>query len=184
VNSLKGHLLIAAQRLLDPNFARSVLLIFEHSSEGAAGLVLNRPTDKSIAEIAQSVFDEDLDWPKAIHLGGPVPGPILVLHTDAAAADQELLPGVYSTVDSEKLLDLLRRQVEPSVILANYAGWGPGQLEREMEEESWLTLPADEGHVFWTSEDDIWMTLIRQIGRESLASVARIDTQAIDPNLN
>ena len=78
MESLKGHLLVAARGLLDPNFARTVILMLGHGPEGAAGLVLNRPTDpRTIGEIAEQVFEEEIDWDKPIHLGGPVAGPLV-----------------------------------------------------------------------------------------------------------
>ena len=79
MESLKGHLLVATRGLLDPNFTRTVILILGHGPEGAAGLVLNRPTDKTIGEVAEQVFEEEIDWDKPIHIGGPVPGPLVVL---------------------------------------------------------------------------------------------------------
>jgi len=91
MKSLKGHFLVASTSLDDPNFARAVLLIIEHTDEGAAGVILNRPTGATIAEIAEKVFDEPDDWDKPIHLGGPVPGPLMALHDLAHLGDQEVI---------------------------------------------------------------------------------------------
>lgn len=184
MDSYKGQLLVATPQLLDPNFVRTVLLMIEHNDEGAAGLVLNRPSGRTIAEIAASVFDEELGWDKSIHLGGPVPGPVLVLHQVEELADSEVGPGVFSTVDSDKLLELLRREPEPSLVLANYAGWGPGQLEREMDEDAWRTCAAAAEHVFWAGEDDLWDVVHRAIGQAALADILGLDGIPTDPSLN
>jgi putative transcriptional regulator len=184
VDSYKGQLLVASPQLLDPNFVRTVLLMIEHNDEGAAGIVLNRPSGRTIAEVAASVFDEELDWEKPIHLGGPVPGPVLVLHQVEDLADSVLGPGLFSTVDSDKLLEILRREPEPSLVLANYAGWGPGQLEREMQEDAWKTFPAAPEHVFWNGEDELWDVVHRVIGQATLAEILGRNDIPADPSLN
>jgi putative transcriptional regulator len=184
VDSLKGHLLVATPRLIDPNFARTVLLMLEHTPEGAAGLVLNRPSGRTVADLAEAVFDEPLDWDKPIHVGGPVPGPVLVLHGAEELADQPVLTGLYSTVESVKLLELLRRQVEPSLVLASYAGWGPGQLEREIDENSWRSCPATAAHVLDAGAEELWEAVTRAIGQADVSTLIRGDTRAIDPTQN
>src|SRR3954468_22224733 len=80
MNSLKGHLLIATPDLLAPLFARSVILIIDHDEEGAMGVILNRPTEASVSDLAGKIFEEDFSWEKPLHLGGPVSGPLMVLH--------------------------------------------------------------------------------------------------------
>src|SRR3954470_2836970 len=141
MRSLKGHLLLASPQLVAPIFNQSVILMLDHSSEGAAGVVINRPTDATVASIAEQVFEESSDWEKLISLGGPVPGPMIMLYTLEELSDQEVLPGVYNKVDASQVRELLRLQVEPSLTLANYSGWSPGQLEGEIAEGSWFTLP-------------------------------------------
>src|SRR5262245_32876803 len=103
VKSLKGHLLIATPQLLDPNFARTVLLLFEHSPEGAAGVILNRATEMTVSDVSAQLLEESIDWDKIIHLGGPVPGPLMALHGDEDLADRNALEGLYLTVEASKL---------------------------------------------------------------------------------
>ena len=184
MNSLKGHLLIASPNLLAPFFTRTVILMLEHNEDGALGVVLNRPTDATVADISEQVLQERLEWSKPIHLGGPVPGPLMVLHTDEDLADQEVLPGVYSSIDAAKIQQILRGQPEPSLILANYSGWGPGQLEGEFDVDSWLTLPATAEHVFWEGETDLWDVVVKAVNAKKLSDFLGIRAVPPDPRMN
>src|SRR4051794_36367851 len=156
MTSLKGHLLVATPDLLAPIFNRSVILMLEHSGEGAAGVVLNRPTDATVASLAAQILDGESDWDKPIGLGGPVPGALIMLHAVEELADHTILPGVYSTVDEDKVRTLVRLKSEPSMALANYSGWSAGQLEGEIESGSWVTIPARPELVFWDGAEDLW----------------------------
>lgn len=184
MNPLKGHLLVATPQLLDPNFAQTVLLMFEHSDAGAAGFVLNRLTEATVANISEQVFQEENDWDKAIQLGGPVPGPLIALHTVATHSDQEILPGLYSTAEPAKLQMLIHQKVEPSLLLANYAGWGPGQLEAEIADDSWQSLPASLEHVFWTSEESLWEAVRKEISTAQLSDLFGLREVPDDPSMN
>jgi putative transcriptional regulator len=184
MNSLKGHLLVATAQLLDPNFARTVLLMFDHTEEGAAGVVLNRPTEATITDISEQVFEERFEWEKPINLGGPVPGPLMVVHSLEELSDRDLVPGIYGTLDAVKIQKLLRRRPEPCLVVANYAGWGPGQLESEIAEDSWLSLPATDKHIFWVGAKDLWESVLTEIGQKNLASILRLRAMPEDPSRN
>jgi putative transcriptional regulator len=136
VSSLRGKLLLAGPMLKDPNFDRAVVLITEHSEEGAMGLVLNRPSETTIGEAVP-----DLTWIAAadelVYVGGPVapngvivlaewldPGQAVVLVDD----DLGFVPG-----DAEDQ-DALAAAIVRSRVYAGHAGWGPGQLEDELAE--------------------------------------------------
>ena len=184
MRSLKGHLLLATPELLAPIFNRGVILMLDHSSEGAAGVVINRPTDTTVAAIAEQVFEEPSTWEKLISLGGPVPGPMIFLHTMEELSDQQILSGVYSTVDASKARELVRLQVEPSLTVANYAGWSPGQLEEEIAEGSWITIPARSEHVFWEGQDDLWKVATKEYHGRRLTDLLRIREMPADPRAN
>ena len=184
MSSLTGHLLVASPQLVDPNFARTVLLLFEHSDQGASGVVLNRATEATITDLSEQVFEEHFAWEKPINLGGPVPGPLLVLHTIEELADQEVLPGVFSTYISSKIQRVIRRRPEPSLIVANCAGWGPGQLERELEQESWVHLPAKPEHLFGDDAGDLWDTLSKAVRSSHLAQFLGLRVIPGDPAAN
>jgi putative transcriptional regulator len=184
MKSLKGHLLIASPSLLDPNFIRTVVLMFEHTEKGAGGVILNRPTDKTIADIARVAFEFDSDWRKPIHFGGPVLGPLSAAHTLADLSDLEILPGLYGTFDQAKLVALIEQSVEPSFFVVNYAGWGPGQLEGELAEDAWKVLPARPDHVFWKDNRDLWKATMGEVFSGIIAAALGLRTPLPDPKLN
>lgn len=184
MRSLKGQLLIATPGLMAPFFARSVILMLEHNEEGAAGVVLNRPTEATVADIAEEVFSEPLDWDKTLLLGGPVPGPLMVIHRDEDLSDREVIPGVYNAVEISKVREVLFGRVEPSLVLANYAGWGPGQLEGEFDLDSWLTLPATLETIFWDGPGDLWDATVKRINAQKLSDFLGLGGVPADPRLN
>jgi putative transcriptional regulator len=184
MTSLKGHLLVATPQLLAPIFARSVILMLDHSGEGAAGLILNRPTEADVASIAEQVFEEASDWDKPISLGGPVPGPLIMLHAVEEFADQTILPGVFSTVDADKVRALVRSKAEPSLTVANYSGWSSGQLEGEIATGSWVTLPARPALVFWDGAGDLWKAVTKEYNGRRLTDLLGIRGLPEDPRVN
>jgi len=184
MKSLKGQLLISTPHLLAPFFTRSVILMLEHNEEGAMGVVLNHPTDAVVTDIAETVFQEPFEWDKPLGLGGPVPGPLMVLHTLEGLADQEVLPGLYSTIEASKVQELLRGRVEPSLVIANYSGWGPGQLEGEFDVDSWLTLPATIAYSFWAGTKDLWEVVVKEVNAKKLSEFLGLREVPPDPTMN
>ncbi len=184
MNSLKGHLLIATPDLLDPNFVRTVLLMLQHGEEGALGVILNRPADATITELSETIFEESFDWDKPLHYGGPVPGPLMVIHTLADFADQEVIPGIFHTIDASKVRQVIRLKAEPSLVVANYAGWGSGQLEGEFGEDTWLTLPATAEHIFWDGAKDLWEVVVKAVQARKLSEFLRLREVPPDPSVN
>lgn len=184
MKSLEGHLLVARPELTDLNFRHTVLLMLDHSDEGAAGLVLNRPTRATLVQLVEQVLEQSTDWDKQIHLGGPVPGPLLVLHAMEAYSDRRILDGLYSTVEPDQIRAILEERLEPSLFLANYSGWGPGQLESEIEADSWLFTPATAESVFAAAEPTSWEPTIRGIRSRHMARVLRLDGIPGDPSQN
>jgi putative transcriptional regulator len=184
MQSLKGHLLIAAPQLSAPIFARSVILMLDHNDEGAIGVILNQPINTVVTDLSGKIFDDDFEWGKALHLGGPVPGSLTVLHTLEELGDQEIIPGVFATLDVESVHKVIHRRPEPSLVIANYSGWGPGQLEGEFQGDSWITLPATAEHVFWTGEKDLWKVTTGAVNSRKLFEFLRLKTLPEDPSLN
>jgi putative transcriptional regulator len=186
MNSLKGHLLVATTELLDPNFVRTVVLLFDHTKEGAAGVVLNRPTETTVSDISEQLFEERVEWESFLYLGGPVPGPLMVLHQVEDLADRPLLEGVYSTLDSTKIRAIVERRPEPCLFIAQYAGWGVEQLEAEIAEGSWYVVPATVDHVFQPNSQvgELWDVTIKEVRAAALAAMVRLKEVPPDPNLN
>jgi putative transcriptional regulator len=165
MESLRGQLLVAGPDLLDPNFRRSVILVGEHGEEGAMGVILNRPSPLSVSDAVPPLADL-VDEAELVHVGGPVqPQAIVVLgdFRDPGEAGALVLgsigflPGEIETAEDVGSLTRAR-------VFAGYAGWGPGQLESEIAEESWIIEPAHPEDVFTDQADALWSTVLRRKG--------------------
>lgn len=168
---LNGQLLVAMPAMNDPRFERSVIYICVHSEDGAMGLVLNRLMDQLTfgelldqLDIAPQGNAEDL----RIHFGGPVEsGRGFVLHSDDYAKDGTVT--MENGVGLTATIDILRDIAEgtgprESMLALGYAGWGPGQLDSEIQQNVWLNVPADEELVFDTALDTKWQRALAKLG--------------------
>jgi putative transcriptional regulator len=180
VDSLRGHLLVASPALLDPNFRRTVVLVTEHTEEGAAGLVLNRPSPVDVAsavpQLEPLVQDGEQVW-----VGGPVqPEAVLVLgeflDPDDAAVPLFDSLGFPSLDEPEEILPATTRRR----VFAGYAGWDVGQLEAEVADEDWILEPACADDAFTDDPDELWRDVLRRKGG-IYELVARMPEE---PNLN
>ncbi len=164
VQSLKGQLLVAGPALADPNFQRTVVLVGEHSAEGALGVVLNRVSDSTVIDAVPELATL-VDGDDAVHVGGPVqPSSIVVLaefsdHDRSGALVLGSIGFLPSEVDPLELGELRRARV-----YAGYAGWGPGQLDGELEERSWIVEPAMPDDVFTLEPDALWSAVLARKG--------------------
>lgn len=168
MESLQGHLLVASTALRDPNFFHAVVLLVRHSDEGAMGVILNRPLEVRLRQVWKQVADVECRRNDLIHLGGPCEGPLMAVHDNPVLGESEAPAGVYFCTDRGSL-EQLAADMECQVrFFAGFSGWGPGQLEGELAEGSWLTLPAAAAHVF-AAEVDLWDRVTREIsGRKIL----------------
>jgi putative transcriptional regulator len=159
-DSVRGKLLVAAPSLADPNFYRTVVLMFEHTDEGAAGVVLNRPSETTVREVLPS-WAELAAEPGVVFVGGPVqPDGVICL---ARAAPDQSPDGFRELADGIGSLDLEQdATVETLRIFAGYSGWGGGQLEAELAEEAWLILDALPGDVFTPGPGQLWREVFRR----------------------
>jgi putative transcriptional regulator len=98
-----------------------------------------------------------------VHLGGPVPSPVMAIHRCKSLGDIETQPGVYLTVQTSHLDRLVRQRERPCRLFVGHAGWGPGQLENELRRGDWLTTVATENYIFG-EHDELWAHVVRQIG--------------------
>jgi putative transcriptional regulator len=164
VDSLKGQLLVAGPGLLDPNFWRTVVLVGEHSEEGALGVVLNRASETTVEEAAPELA-QLADGMGRIHVGGPVqPSAVVVLADFVEPPDDdafvvESVGFLPAEVDPDELGELRRARV-----YVGYAGWGPGQLDGELDEGSWIVEPARADDVFTEEPEELWSTVLRRKG--------------------
>lgn len=170
-NYLSNHLLIAMPSLKDSNFAHTVSLICEHNEEGAMGFVLNRPTELHISDLFEHM-DIDVTAPleknHVLHTGGPVqPDRGFVIHSPIGSWEStlELTTNIGITASRDILNAIAAGQgPEKHIITLGYAGWSGGQLEQEIVENSWLSVPADIQLVFDTADSQLWKASASQLG--------------------
>lgn len=181
MESLRGQLLVAAATLPDPNFARSVVLVCEHSEAGALGIVLNRPSELLASESAPELAP--LLGPGAvISSGGPVQTDALLVLAEFEQADEAgiCVVGNVGLVGEGSEIDDLVDHTHRARAFAGYAGWGPGQLDEELARDDWYVLPAMVDDLFDLDTEELWArVLTRKGGRFAL--VARMP---VDPSLN
>lgn len=166
MDSLGGHLLIAPPHLVEHNFAQAVVLMVEHTAQGAYGVILNRPTDRTIQEVWREVRGAECVCRQVIHLGGPVTGPLVALHAEPDLAEVRVVDGVYCCTAADKIEELVRAERLRVRFYAGYSGWGAGQLEGELQAASWLTLPAHAEAVFDPALDSLWLRLLRRAAED------------------
>jgi putative transcriptional regulator len=180
MQSLKGQLLIAGPSLVDPNFRRTVVLVGEHSEEGALGLVLNRASEATVAEAVPELHVL-VDGFAPVHLGGPVQPSAIVVLADFADPDRagalvlDSVGFLPAEVDPDELGELRRARV-----FAGYAGWGPGQLDDELDEGSWIVEPALPEDVFTDDPAELWGQVLRRKG----GPYGILASMPYDPSLN
>ncbi len=167
--TLSGRLVVATPALTDPNFARTVVLVVEHTDEGAVGLVLNRPSITSVAD-ALDIWAPVAAQPAVVFVGGPVQ-PTAAIGLGVAA------PGsAAGVIDLAAPLEGL----VAARIFAGYAGWGAGQLEWEIGLDSWFVLDAEPSDVLAAAPERLWHDVLwRQHGR-----LAWFANYPEDPTLN
>ena len=181
MESVRGQLLVAGPALLDPNFWRTVVLVVEHNEDGALGLVLNRPSETTVGdavpELAAVVQDGEY-----LFIGGPVqPSSVIVLAQFDDPSDAALLAfgdvGVLGTGPSPEEVSA---GVRTGRAFLGHAGWGPGQLDGELERGDWILEPARFDDAFAADARGLWSEVLTRKGG-SYALVARMPS---DPSMN
>jgi putative transcriptional regulator len=181
MESLRGQLLVAGPALLDPNFARSVVLIGDHDEEGALGVILNRPLPVTVHDAAPPLAGL-VSVDDALFQGGPVqPQAAVVLAEferleDAGMIAFDSIGFLMGEVEQDVSARLRRARV-----FAGYAGWGPGQLEAELEEEGgWIVEPALPSDPFSDEPESLWSSVLRRKGGQ----YGLLATMPVDPSMN
>lgn len=168
---LTGQLLIAMPTMRDPRFEKSVIYMCVHNAEGAVGLVVNRQIDSiTFPDLLKQLNIEPAESAPnlPIHFGGPVEtGRGFVLHSADYGQTGTImvgdLVGLTATVDILKDM-AAHRGPKNSLLALGYAGWGPGQLDGEIQQNAWLNVPADEGLIFDSAIGTKWTRAIAKIG--------------------
>ena len=189
MGKFEGKLLIAVPDLQDMNFLRTVVLVLHHDQFGASGVVLNRPTDTRVSDLVSQLelpIESVTTLTERLHVGGPVEGPLIVLHDDRDLSEESVIPGVFISTRRDLVEQLLATDGLEMRLFSGYSGWASEQLENEVEHGGWLILDADRNHVFG-SADSLWKVVCDQFGDDvcQLPQSQRNDDGAMfDPGLN
>jgi len=178
--SLRGKLLIASPALIDPNFARTVVFVTEHSEDGAMGIVLNRPSDTSVESVVPELAE--IAGGEPIYVGGPVQPEALVLLAEFSNLEAAawIVVADVGLASADVDLDELAASVRRGRVCAGYSGWGAGQLEAEMDVDSWIAEPPLPAELFPEDPATLWSDVLARKGGQ-YALVARMPA---DPSVN
>lgn len=183
-SSLTGKLLIAEPMLEDPNFERSVVLLIEHSEDGALGVVLNRPTDIDVGAVLDEWGQLAAD-PGVLYVGGPVNQDSLVALGRRATGNGEVM-GWTQVFDDLGAVDLHLEPTElaPGLngirVFVGYSGWGPAQLEMELAQDAWVVVDAVVDDVFAPDPETMWRSVLARQG----GKLARLANFPPHPSVN
>ncbi len=164
--SLIGRLLVAGPRLMDPNFFRTVVLVCTHGRDGALGLILNRPTDVPVGDHLPG-WVEQLARPEVVFIGGPVQSETAVGLGRRASREPE---GWSAVDDRVGLVDLagapgtVAGDLECLRVFSGYTGWGPDQLEAELETGDWVVASSLPDDGFGENPEGLWRQVLRREG--------------------
>jgi len=181
-----GILLVAKPGMLDPNFRETVVAVTRAADGSTIGVILNRPTDKRLADLLP-------DWggagrfPQPLYAGGPVMQQVVIALFAAKKAPKEaafaVLPGIYLTLHPRNIEALLSSPTDRARLFAGFSGWAPRQLEAEMSSGSWYAVRATEGLLFRKDTSRLWRELVDQASgararHDSTTAVAARDSAA------
>ena len=181
-NSLKGVALVASPNMQDPRFAQTVILMLHHNSQGAMGVVLNRPMSaeqhKELVAAAETEVDEQQ---LSFHFGGPVAGPVIVLQGVKSLTEAQ--QGKMFFISKTEELSGLLGNVEDCRFYVGHANWEGGQLEAELRQGLWLISPVSPEMLFGDNEL-LWAETIRRVGQSFYHEVLGIKQFPEDVSVN
>ncbi|MGV3772904.1 MAG: YqgE/AlgH family protein [Verrucomicrobiales bacterium] len=167
--SLKGQFLLDSGQLRGSMFHRSVVLICQHDSEGAFGLVLTQPMESKVGDMLVADIPESLQE-ESLFAGGPVqPSALSYLYSDNSLLNVEgaVLPNLYLGHSLDELVDLAEKQPKKQIrCFAGYSGWTAGQLDNEVKRKAWLIHPASIAAVFHSDPVNMWKRILAKKGWE------------------
>lgn len=170
--SLKGHFLVAASHLRDPNFYRSVVLILEHNQQGAMGLIINRPSEVSVeTALSTKICLNGTDG--VVFSGGPVEtSALMILHNSRllGKSDEQIVPGVYLAGSQDSFDRLVHPDDDPQTtvrfrVYCGYAGWDARQLDGELARGDWHVVAGDPDVVLDNDPYGVWDVCMRRLHR-------------------
>ena len=169
MESFSNHFLISMPHIDDPIFSKSLILLCENNKEGSLGIIINKPmVSNSVAEIVQQTGLEKIKPPLDIYFGGPVNLQMgMVLHNSDYETEGTLhISNNLALTSNKQIIKDLRSGQGPEKLRFSmgYAGWGSGQLEKEIENGDWLLMPADLKIIFSLSDKDKWKTAVANYG--------------------
>jgi putative transcriptional regulator len=164
--TLKGQLILDNGKLRGSFFHRSVILICQHDSDGAFGLLLNRSTNNKVGEAVVANLPDILKQ-EELYLGGPVqPQALSFLHNDAYLPEANVISNLNLGHSLDSLVEISESfsPTQRLKVFAGYAGWSSGQLEDEMKRDTWMTHPASLDLIFSPNPDQLWAAILKEKG--------------------
>ncbi len=164
-------LLLSMPQMSDPNFARSVILLCDYTEDGAFGLIVNRQMIEPAWTMIKTQPAVDVNRDVRLWLGGPVDTQrawVLMAESQGPGEEQrEIAPGVILSASHTLTLQMLQTPpTRRARVVVGYAGWGPGQLDREIAASGWLTLEVDPALIFGVPAEDMWEAALRRLGAD------------------
>ncbi len=173
--------MVASPQLGDGSFFRAVILMLEHSEEGALGVILNRPTELAAHEVLPDHLTDDLPLEDVVYQGGPVsPEAVIMLGEFSDTEGVQIAFGDVGVIDPDADFGALADELSSVRVFGGYAGWGAGQLESELQEEAWIDAGPSTADVFTDAPEDLWSMVLERKGGQ-YALLARMPE---DPSLN
>jgi len=182
IDPLAGRILISVPFLQDFYFRRSVVLLADHSEEGSFGLIINKPVDVKLSDIS----DEFEGFEAPVFMGGPVKtDSLFFIHTRPDLIDEsaEIMDGLYWGGNIDTVRNLIKQHalLQSEIrFFVGYAGWSPNQLNKELEENSWVVSLADFNQIIGSNPRDLWTMTLKKLGHE----YSLWDKYPADPSLN
>lgn len=160
--------------------------MLEHSSEGALGVVLNRPAPKTVSEVWESLGEGAIENDDPVFLGGPVPGPLIALHATEELGEKTVIPGLFMSVQRDVIEQLVHTPDTRLRLYSGHSGWGAGQLESELKAGGWYTIAATANDVFGTPEeiDLLWTQVLKRVALKIMLPGVAPDKLPSDPSWN
>lgn len=192
--TMAGHLLVATPAVDDPNFWRRVILVIDHGEQGALGVALDRPSGVAVGAVLPR-WQDVVTAPDELFVGGPVSRNSMIgmvrlrRRSSVEAVSPELPVGWKLVVDDERPLGMVDLSADPTTIagslsscriFSGYAGWGPGQLEDEIDDGSWYVVPAEARDPISADPEGLWRRVLRRQG----GALALVASFPADPSAN